>query len=66
LFWTGEDSIAMGLADGYGSSEYVAREIIKQPNIVDFTTREGLADRFAKKFGASVANTLSGSNFRLR
>lgn len=66
LFWTGEDSIAMGLADGYGSSEYVAREVIKQSNIVDFTTREGLADRFAKKFGASVANTLSGSNFRLR
>lgn len=66
LFWTGEDSIAMGLADGYGSSEYVAREVIKQSNIVDFTTREGLADRFAKKFGASVANTLSASNFRLR
>jgi protease-4 len=65
LFWTGEDSIAMGLADGYGSSEYVAREVIKQEKIVDFTTREGLADRFAKKFGASLANTISASSFKL-
>lgn len=65
LFWTGEDSIAMGLADGYGSSEYVAREVIKQEKIVDFTTREGLADRFAKKFGASLANTIASSGFKL-
>ena len=66
LFWTGEDSIAMGLVDGYGSSEYVAREVIKQEKIVDFTMREGLADRFAKKFGASLANTISSSGFKLR
>ena len=66
LFWSGETSIEMGLADGFGSSEYVAREIIKQERIVDFTTREGLADRFAKRFGASMANTLAGGNLHLR
>lgn len=66
LFWSGETSIEMGLADGLGSSEYVAREIIKQEKIVDFTTREGLADRFAKRFGASMANTLAGGNLHLR
>ena len=66
LFWSGETSIEMGLADGLGSSEYVAREIIKQDRIVDFTTREGLADRFAKRFGASMANTLAGGNLHLR
>jgi len=65
LFWSGEISIEMGLADGLGSSEYVAREIIKQENIVDFTTHEGLADRFAKHFGASMANTLTGSSIKL-
>ena len=65
LFWIGETSIEMGLADGLGSSEYVAREIIKQDNIVDFTTHEGLADRFAKRFGASMTNTLIGSNIHL-
>jgi len=65
LFWSGETSIEMGLADGFGSSEYVAREIIKQENVVDFTTHEGLADRFAKRFGASMANTLMGSSIKL-
>ena len=49
LFWTGAKSIELGLADSLGGSEYVAREVIKEENIVDFTTREGLADRFAKR-----------------
>ena len=58
LFWTGETSIKLGLADALGSSEYVAREVIKLENIVDFTTREGLADRFARRFGAAAMNSL--------
>ncbi len=58
LFWTGETSIKLGLADALGSSEYVAREVIKQENIVDFTTREGFADRFARRFGAAAMNSL--------
>lgn len=65
LFWSGAKSIELGLADGLGGSDYVAREVIKEENIVDFTTREGLADRFAKRFGAAMANTLSGSAFKL-
>jgi protease-4 len=66
LFWTGETSIELGLADALGSSDYVAREVIKQENIVDFTTHEGLADRFAKRFGAAVMNTLLKSPISLR
>jgi protease-4 len=58
LFWSGEAGIKMGLADALGSSDYVAREVIKQENIVDFTTQEGLADRVAKKFGASLSSSL--------
>jgi len=65
LFWSGEASIKMGLADALGSSDYVAREVIKQENIVDFTTHEGLADRVAKKFGASLSSSLFKS-FSLR
>lgn len=60
LFWSGEKSIELGLADGLGSSDYVAREIVKEENIVDFTSHEGLADRFAKRFGASLAHALTG------
>jgi protease-4 len=66
LFWSGESSIKLGLADAYGSSEYVAREVIKQDNIVDFTSHEGFADRFAKKFGASMTQSFMAKSFTLR
>ncbi len=58
LFWSGEKSIALGLADEMGSLNSVARDVIKAENIVDYTTRDGLADRLAKKFGAGVASAL--------
>lgn len=58
LFWTGEASIELGLADAFGSSGFVAREIIKEDNIVDFTVHESLADRFAQRFGASIGISL--------
>jgi protease-4 len=63
LFWSGETSIELGLADGYGSTEYVAREVIKQDNIVDFTTHEGFADKFAKRIGASMTNAVMSGSF---
>ncbi|HQR60904.1 MAG TPA: signal peptide peptidase SppA [Methylophilaceae bacterium] len=66
LFWSGERSIELGLADGLGSSDSVARDIIKEENIVDFTTREDLADRFAKRFGATMANSLDGAFLKVR
>lgn len=55
LFWSGEQSIKIGLADALGSAEYVAREVIKHEDIVDFTYQENFADRFAKRLGASIA-----------
>jgi protease-4 len=55
LFWSGEQSINIGLADALGSADYVAREVIKQKEIVDFTYQETFADRFAKRLGASIA-----------
>jgi protease-4 len=58
LFWSGEAGIKMGLADELGLYEYVAREVIKQENIVDFTASEGLADRVARKFGASMTQSM--------
>jgi len=58
LFWTGEESIALGLADGIGSSSYVARELIGAEDLVDFTPKEDLFERFAKQLGAGVASAL--------
>jgi protease-4 len=58
IVWTGQKSIDLGLADAMGSAEYVAREVIKAEHIVDYTTREGFAERFAKRFGAAAASVL--------
>jgi protease-4 len=59
LLWVGQRSIEMGLADALGSVEYVAREVIKAEDIVDFTPRENVAERLARKFGAGVAEGLA-------
>jgi len=65
LMWTGAKSIEMGLADGLGSVEYVAREIIKAEDLVDYTPRENIAERVAKRFGATLADALvrAGASF---
>ena len=55
LFWSGEQSIKMGLADAYGSADFVAREVIKQEDIVDFSYQEDFASRIAKRIGASAS-----------
>jgi protease-4 len=60
LFWSGQKSIEMGLADEIGSLESVARDVIKAEDIVDFTAHDGLADRLAKRFGAGVASAFPG------
>ncbi len=58
LIWTGDRSIQLGLADALGDSAYVAREIVKAETIVDFTPKENLAERFAKRFGAAVGDAV--------
>lgn len=55
LFWTGEESVKLGLADGLGSSSYVARELIKAEEIVDYTPSEDLLERFARQLGVETA-----------
>jgi protease-4 len=54
LFWNGEQSIQLGLADHLGSLDHVARDVIKAEDIVDYTEKENLAERLAKRFGAAV------------
>lgn len=58
LMWVGAKSIELGLADAMGSLEFVAREVIKAEDIVDFTQQENIAERFARRFGAATAEAL--------
>lgn len=54
LFWSGAKAVDMGLADGFGTVDTVARDIVKAEDIVDYTMHENLPERVLKKFGASV------------
>ena len=70
LVWVGPKSIELGLADALGSVESVARDVVKAEDVVDFTTRENLAERVARRFGAAMAEamvkttTTGGAQFR--
>ena len=57
LVWSGEKAVALGLADGFGSLDHVAREVVKAADIVDYTQRENVAQRLARRFGAGVGES---------
>ncbi|MFM9915641.1 MAG: S49 family peptidase [Rhizobacter sp.] len=54
LFWNGEEAIKLGLADHLGNLDYVAREVVQAEDIIDYTPKENVAERLAKRFGASI------------
>lgn len=55
LFWSGAKGIELGLADAIGSASYVAREIVGEEEIVDFTAKEDPLSRLADRLGAGAA-----------
>ncbi|HEY4665122.1 MAG TPA: S49 family peptidase [Comamonas sp.] len=54
LFWTGQQAVELGLADKLGTLDYVARDIVKAEELIDYTRSENIAERFAKRFGAAI------------
>jgi protease IV len=60
MVYTGTKGIQLGLADGLGSVQSVARDQIKAETLVDYSVSPTLAERLAQRFGASMAQTLFG------
>ncbi len=54
LFWNGEEAVRLGLADKIGNLDFVAREVIKAEEIIDYTPHDNVAERLAKRFGAAA------------
>ena len=54
LFWNGDQAVALGLVDKLGNLDYVAREVVKAETVIDYTPRENVAERLAKRFGAAM------------
>jgi protease-4 len=59
LLWTGARSVELGLSDGFGSVDFVAREVIKAEDVLDYTKKQDFTERFAKRFGAAMAGALA-------
>jgi protease-4 len=59
LIWTGEAAVDIGLVDELGSSSHVAREVIGEETIVNYTVKEDILERFAERLGSSVAQVIS-------
>jgi protease-4 len=57
LAWSGQQAVALGLADDFGSLDQVAREVVKAEDIIDYTQHENVASRLAKRFGAGVGES---------
>jgi protease IV len=74
LVWTGKRSIELGIADEIGSLDSIARDVIKVENMKDFTARENIAEKlarrvgasFGKSIGASITKVLSGTEGQVR
>jgi protease IV len=70
LVWNGQQAVAMGLADGLGNLDHVAREVVKAEDIVDYTQRENVGLRLAKQFGVSIGQgfykAAAGAGVQLR
>jgi len=65
LVWTGVQAVELGLVDALGSASFVAREIVKAEDLVDYTPRQPYLDRVAKRLGAVLAQSLT-SHISLR
>ena len=63
LIWTGAQGIQMGLADDFGTVDSVARDIIKAENVLDYSLKENIAERFAKRLGAEAGNGFAARLF---
>ena len=61
LFWTGEQAVQLGLADELGSLDSVARDVVKAERVIDYTNRENIVERIAKRFGAGIGQGAMGS-----
>ena len=58
LVWTGEAGVKLGVADGFGNDDFVAKDIIGAEKLVDFTQQGRLIDKIADKLGASFGQAI--------
>lgn len=64
MVWTGAKSVELGLTDGMGTVDSIARDVIKAETVVDYTMQPNFAERLAKRFGASMGESVAKAMLR--
>ncbi len=54
LVWTGNQAKTLGLIDDIGSAGTIARDIIKNENVVNYTHKPNVFEKLATRFGAAA------------
>lgn len=61
LIWTGEQALELGLIDGLGGVDFVARELAGAEEIVDFTPQDSPFESLMSKLGASMGKSMASA-----
>jgi protease-4 len=64
LIWTGEKSVELGLADGFGSAESVARDVIKAEKLVEYTPEDSVFESISRRLGTSFGSAFGSAAAR--
>ena len=59
LVWTGEQAKELGLVDNFGDVQYVAKEIIKQEEIVEYSIEKSLWEKLMTESVSALTHKLS-------
>ncbi|MDP2228066.1 MAG: S49 family peptidase [Moraxellaceae bacterium] len=59
LFWTGQRSVELGLADGFGTVESVARTVVKAEKVVDYSVMPDPLSSILKRLGTSMGHAVA-------
>ena len=59
LVWTGEQALELGLIDGLGSASHVARSVIGEKTMFNYTPTANPFDRLVDRFAVTVGDTIS-------
>jgi protease-4 len=55
--WLGEEAIPLGLVDGFGTPASIARDIVKAPELVDFSPVDDFERRISRYLGTSISES---------
>jgi len=59
LIWSGEQALALGLIDAFGSTSHVAREVVGEETLKNFTRKLSPVEQLTRRLGASIADRLA-------